>query len=139
MLQAILGFIPQLLTLGGKMIVDKDKQAEYAFNVQKMFQDLALKLLDTKTYPWVDALVKLAFAADQIIKGLFRPLGSAALFAYAVYCDTHGIPLSDTVKTLMYSAFPAWGVSRHVEKSADKKIAQTKAEKPYDPMNMFGD
>ena len=122
MLGLFTSIIPGLFKLGGKMIKDEDKQMEYAFKVQEMVQELALKLLDTKTYPWIDGLVKLAYAGEAIVKGLIRPLGSAGMLIFAMYCELKGIQLSDGVQAVLYSAFPAWGVSRHAEKAKKQKV-----------------
>lgn len=116
MIQALLGLVPGLLKLGDKMIEDKDKKAEYAFNVQRMYFEMAEKLLDTKTFPWVDALVKLAYSSTAIIKGLIRPVGSIAALGFVAYCELNGIELSPMVEAIMASLLPAWGVSRYKEK-----------------------
>ena len=116
MLGLLGSLLPGLFNLGGKMIEDKDKKNEYAFKVLEMTQELSLKMLDVKTYPWIDGLVKLAYASEQIIKGLFRPIAATVMFVFAMYCELNAIELSDTIQTLLYGAFPAWGVSRHVEK-----------------------
>lgn len=113
--------LPGLFSLGGKLIEDKDKRAEYAFNVQRMAQEMGMKLLETQTYPWIDGLVKLAYAGEAIVKGLFRPLGAAAMGAFAIYAEINGIELSTGVEAILYGAFPAWGASRHVEKKSKKE------------------
>jgi len=111
---------PGLFKLGDKLIVDQDKKAEYAFRIQEMANDFAKTMLAVKSYPWVDALVKLAYASEAIIKGLFRPIVATCMFAFAVYAETHAIELSATAETLLYGAFPAWGASRHVDKQRKK-------------------
>lgn len=126
MFQAIVGLIPGLFKLGSELIEDPDKKTEFAFKTQELYNNLAMKLLDTKTYPWVDALVKLAYASESIVKGLIRPIGSFALAGFAGYCELNSIPLSDTAQALLYGAPVGWGVSRHVEKSK-------KAEAKDDP------
>jgi len=113
--------LPSLFKLGGKMIKDQDKQMEYAFKALEMSNNLALKLMDTKTYPWIDGLVKLAYASESIIKGLFRPLGSAAMLGFAIYAEINNIDLSAGVEAILYGAFPAWGASRHVAKKDEAK------------------
>lgn len=121
MLQILTSLLPGLFKIGSELIEDPDKKIEYAFKTQQMYNDLALKLLDTKTYPLIDALVKLAYASEAIVKGLFRPIGSFALAGFAAYCDIKGIQLSDTVSALLYGSPVAWGASRHVEKKNNKK------------------
>lgn len=105
-----------LLAFGGKFIEDKDKKTEFAFKVMET-------MLAAKTYPWVDALVKLSFASEQIVKGLFRPIGAMAMTAFAMYCSHQGIELDTAAQTMLYGAFPAWGASRYSEKKSgtDKK------------------
>ena len=94
-------------------------KVEFAFKVQEMAFKQMETLIAAKTYPWVDGLVKLAYASEQIIKGLFRPIASSCMFIFAMYCEMNAIELSETVQALLYGAFPAWGVSRHVEKRKD--------------------
>lgn len=116
MLSLFTSLIPSLFKLGDKMILDQDKKAEFAFKVQEMTFKQMEQLTNTKTYPWVDALVKLAYASEQIIKGLFRPIASAGMLVFAMYCEINEIALSDGVQAILYGAFPAWGVSRHIDK-----------------------
>jgi len=93
-----------------KFIEDKDKKAEIA-------ESMMVKMLDTQTYRWVDALVKLSYAGEQIIKGLVRPLGSFAMACFGAYCAyKKGIQLDPTVQTLLFGSPVAWGVSRFAEK-----------------------
>jgi len=108
--------IAGLFNIGGKFIEDKDKKNEFAFKILEMADKLSHKMLETKTYPWVDALVKLAYAADAIMMKLLRPVGSAVLTGIVIYCDMNGIELSATVQALGAAAFPAWMASRHVNK-----------------------
>ena len=104
------------------MIKDQDKQMEYAFRVQEMAQTLALKLMETKTYPWIDGLVKLAYASEAIVKGLFRPAASAALFLFGlmnpdVLTQLHELGgMGDTAIAGIFGSFPGWIYSRHQEK-----------------------
>lgn len=121
MIGLLTSLAPGLFKLGGKLIEDKDKKAEYAFKVQEMMQTLAFKLLETKSYPWIDGLVKLAYASEAIVKGLFRPVVSALALAFVAYCDYKGIPLSQLVEGIMASLFPAWGASRLKEKMVAQK------------------
>lgn len=122
MFSAILSVIPGLFNLGGKMIEDVDKRNEYAFKVLEMTQTMSMKMLDVKTYPWIDGLVKLSYAGDQIVKGLLRPIGSGILTGVVIYCAMNNIVLPDVINTIGAAAFPGWMASRHMEKS--KKAAQ---------------
>ena len=117
----LLNFLPGMLKLGGKLIVDKDKQAEYAFKVLEMSDRFAQKMLETKTYPWIDGLVKLAYAGESIVKGLIRPLGALGMGCFAIYAEVNAIELSEAVQALLYGAAPAWGYSRHQEKKRPRK------------------
>lgn len=113
--------LPSLFKLGDKMIVDEDKKAEFAFKVQEMAFKQMEVLINAKTYPWIDGLVKMAYASEQIVKGLFRPIASGLMLAFAMYCEVSAIELSDGVQAILYGAFPAWGVSRHVDKQKKKE------------------
>ena len=121
MISLFTSLIPSLFKLGDKLIVDEDKKAEFAFKVQEMAFKQMEQLTNTKTYPWADALVKLAYASEQIIKGLFRPIASACMLVFAMYCEINLIELSDGVQAILYGAFPAWGISRHSEKKNKEK------------------
>ena len=103
------------------MIADEDKKSEFAFKVQEMAFKQMETLINAKTYPWVDALVKLAYASEQIIKGLFRPIGAAVMTGFVIYAEVTGIQLSGTVETLLVAAFPGWMASRHSSKKTEAK------------------
>ena len=105
--------IAGLFNLGGKLIEDKDKKTEYAFKVMEL-------MLNVKTYPIIDALVKLSYASEQIMKGLFRPVGAAAMTGFAMWASYKGVTLDTAAQTVLYGAFPAWGASRHAEKAKAK-------------------
>ena len=105
--------LPAVIKLGDKFIEDKDKRNEFAFKMMDA-------MLNTQTYKWVDALVKLSYAGEQIVKGLIRPLGAIAMAGFAAYCDANGIELSETVQVMLYGAPIGWGTSRHLEKSKKK-------------------
>lgn len=117
----LLGVLNLAGKLGSKLIEDKDKRTEFAFKTLDIQQAFMEKMLETKTYPWIDALVKLSYAGEQIIKGLLRPLGAFAMTGFAVYAEINGIELSDTIQTLLFGAPVAWGASRHVEKKRKDK------------------
>ena len=116
MIGLLTSLVPGLFKIGDKLIEDKDKKAEYTFKVQEMFFKQMEVLIAAKTYPWVDALVKLAYASEQIVKGLFRPIGAAIMTGFVIYAEIKGIELSGAVETILISAFPAWGASRHQTK-----------------------
>jgi len=121
MMALFASILPSLFKIGDKMIVDETKKSEFAFKVQEMAFKQMEQLINAKTYPWVDALVKLAYASEQIIKGLFRPIASAGMLVFAMYCELNAIDLSDGVQAILYGAFPAWGVSRHQSKKKEKE------------------
>lgn len=119
---ALLGTVlPGLFKIGDKLIEDKDKKAEFAFKVQEMAFKQMEVLIGAKTYPWVDALVKMAYASEQIVKGLFRPIIAAVAFGFGLYFELNNIEVSGTVEAILFGSFPAWGVSRHVDKNKPKK------------------
>jgi len=118
---ALLGAVlPGLFKIGDKLIEDKDQKAEFAFKVQEMAFKQMEVLISAKTYPWVDALVKLSYAAEQIIKGLFRPIVATVGFGFGLYFELNDIAVSATVETILFGTFPAWGASRHVSKNKPK-------------------
>ena len=121
MISLFTSLIPSLFKIGDKMIVDKDKKMEFAFKVQEMTFKFMEVMLNVKTIAWVDALVKLSYAMENIIKGLFRPIGAALMTGFAIYAEVKGIELSATVEAILVGAFPAWGVDRHLDKKKPKK------------------
>jgi hypothetical protein len=130
MLGLLASMLPGLFKIGDKLIEDKDKKMEYAFKVQEMYFKQMEILINMKTYPWLDGLIKLAYASETIIKGLFRPVASAALFAYGLFNpdvlqnlhDNYGA-MGDAIIATIFGALPSWGVSRHVEKKRKDVIA----------------
>ena len=120
MLSLFTALIPGLFKIGDKMIEDKDQKAEYAFKVQEMAFKQMETLLSVTTYPWVDALVKLSYASEQVIKGLFRPIITAVAFGFGVYFELNNIEVSALVESILFGSFPAWGVSRHIDKKKPK-------------------
>ena len=116
MFSFFLKFIPGLFSIGGKLIEDKDKRNEFAFKALELTYTIMLKMLETKTYPWVDGLVKLAYASEHIIKGLFRPIGAALMFAFGIYAELNTLELSEPIQYMLFGALPAWGVDRGLNK-----------------------
>lgn len=109
-----------ILSLGMKYIESKDKKEQLAL-------DTVQAMLNSKTYKAVDAVVKLAYASEQITKGLVRPLFSCGLFVY-------GLMNPDVMKQLIelgtvgelavggvFGSAPAWGYSRYKEKQSANK------------------
>lgn len=117
MIDIFTGIIKMIGGLGGELIEDKDKKTEFAFKMAALAEKRMEVLMNQKTYPWVDGLVKLAYASEQIVKGLFRPVASSLMLAVAVYFEINDIKVSGTVETILYGALPAWGVSRHMDKN----------------------
>lgn len=102
-----------ILSIGKELIEDKDKKNEFADKAME-------RLLATETHPFVDAVVKLSYAADQITKGLLRPLGAAVMTAFGIYAHLNGIEIDGALHAMFDGAFPAWGASRHAEKARKK-------------------
>lgn len=121
MINLVLGALGVFGKLGGKLIEDKDKKTEFAFKTLEIGQKFMEVMLNTKTYPQVDALVKLSYAGEQIVKGLLRPIGSFLMAGFAVYAELNGIELSEPIQILLFGAPVGWGVSRHQEKKAKAK------------------
>ena len=125
MIGLLTSFLPSLFKVGGKMIEDKDKKNEYAFKVLEMSNQVILALINTPTIAWVDALVKLAYAGDAIIKSLFTPILTAVGFGFGIYFELNNIEVSATTEVILFGSFPAWRMARQKEKNA--KIERQKA------------
>lgn len=111
--------ISGIIGIGKELIVDKDKQVEFAFKAQEQLVQFQLALLQTKTTPKVDAFVKVVYS----LKGFIRPIGGALMTGFGMYCHLKQIPIDTTLHAVLDGALPAWGVSRHVEKNSPKKKA----------------
>ena len=109
--------IKSITGLISEAIVDDDKQAEIALELERLQVDVRKTLLSTKTTVRVDAFVKVLIAFRDIVIPLLRPIGAGAMTVFAAYCTYKEIPLAGATETMLYSAFPAWGASRHVHKS----------------------
>ena len=109
------GLVEGVLNVGMKYIESKDKKEELTLKTVE-------SMLNSKTYRFVDAIVKLAYASEQITKGLLRPLFSIGMFIF-------GLLNIDIMKQLIelgvvgeaavaaiFGSAPAWGYSRHKEK-----------------------
>lgn len=105
-------------------VEDKDKANQLKFETAKLLHDFDITLLTTKTIPWMDAFVKFLFACKQFL----RPIGSLALAAFAAYCATHNIELSDWVQVLLFGAPVGWGYSRHKNKQTAIKAKSNKSD-----------
>lgn len=114
-----------ILKIGSKFVEDKDAKAKFAHDAMAM-------MLKSQTYKWVDALVKLSYAAEQITKGLLRPLGSFALAGFAMYCELNDVDLSETMQAMLYGSPVAWGASRHSEKKNKAKVKRKQTTDEYD-------
>lgn len=112
MIKDIVSIIDSIIGIGKEVIVDKDKQIEFEYKARELWYAQSTELLKTQTIPWVDATVKILFALNS----LWRPIVSAAMTAFAAYCAVMGIELSETMTSIFASAFPAWGLSRHLNK-----------------------
>lgn len=103
-----------LIGLGGELIEDKDKRNEYNMKIMESRNKLDMAILQMKTHPKVDAFVKVLFALNS----LWRPALGASMTIFGIYAHLkEGIDLSVASQAIFDGAFPAWGLSRHVEKN----------------------
>lgn len=103
-----------------EFIEDPDKKAEITVRTVEA-------MLNNKTIKLVDALVKLAYASEMLMKGLVRPGISAFAFLYGLFNPEilqtlHELgTVGDAGIAAMFGSFPMWGYSRHKEKQAKAK------------------
>ncbi len=102
-----------LFKLGGEFIEDKDKRNEFNMMIARSQNDFNTAIINMKTTPKVDALVKLLYA----LNALWRPIGSAAMFVFGVYAVVTGIEISTELSAILFGAFPAWGAFRQLDKA----------------------
>ena len=111
------GLFDGAFNLVDQLVVDKDKAADLKFKLQELKNNLKLELLKTKTVPWVDAVVKIMTATTVF----WRPMVTAAMTIFGAYAHYKGVELDlGSSQYIFDGAFPAWGVSRHVEKTKNK-------------------
>lgn len=110
-----------------EFIIDDDLRAKLDVEIKNIQLEHDRALLDTITTPRVDAFIKLLIAFKDIIIPMFRPIGSACMTGFFVYCTYYHIPLDNGLELILGGAFPAWMTSRHVHKSKSIETNQ------YDP------
>lgn len=108
------GIFDGLFDIGKELITDKDKLIEFNFKTAELKSKMIMALLQTKTHPTVDAIVKIILTLNTF----WRPLVGACMTAFGAYCHWKGVDLgSPLTHGIFDGAFPAWGASRHVEKN----------------------
>ena len=117
----ISAILSPVTSIANKLVMDKDKYAELQFKKEELRSKKDLKLLAITTTPRIDALVKLLYAIDTVVLKLFRPVGSACMTAFGIYCHLNDIDLDPIIHGGFDGAFLAWGASRHVNKQAETK------------------
>jgi len=125
-----------------------EKAAESAFSIidqlvddgdlaVKLKHEFQIKLLTTKTEGFVDGLVKILMAFRDIVLPLLRPLGAFYLSYMGVDMATAELAAGGDMSALstgLSTAFPAWGASRHANKSNEEKTKRrSMAISPDDP------
>jgi hypothetical protein len=112
-----------LIGIGKELIVDKDKQIEYAFKLAELQSNMTEKMLTMQTTPWVDGAVKVIYAIKELVIPLLRPVFGIGA---AIYGASHpnemlwlhkelGV-VGDGIVTTMFGSMPAWMYSRHKQK-----------------------
>lgn len=114
MIQYIAPLAMQLIRIADKAIEDKTERLRFQQQVVEQTFQFYRALLEARTTPWVDGLVKLVLA----LKGLFRPVFGAAALAYVAWLNSKGISLPPWVEVALSALLPGWFVSRGVEKAA---------------------
>lgn len=98
-----------------EVVPDKDKQLELTTKMLEHQLEFQKVMLAQSTVPWVDALVKLAYAGEQIVKGLVRPVASVAMGAFAAWAAYKQVPMPQELLLMFGGAPLAWGLSRHLK------------------------
>jgi len=115
------GIFDGLFDIGKELIEDKDKRNEFNMKIAEAKTNLKLAelkaetahetaLLSQTTNPKVDAFVKLLLA----LVPLMRPIGTALMTGAGIYMSIKGIQVDPRISVGLVSAFPAWGLSRHI-------------------------
>lgn len=118
-----------LLGIVDQFVEDKDLKAKLAIRQIELVNELILKLLETKTIPWIDGTVKLMVASVQ----LARPIGTGLMTAFGIYLHVKGTPIDDQlIQYGMDAAFPTWAGAREIDKSRKNKLANRQLDKEPD-------
>lgn len=117
----VIGLADKLLDLGSEFIEDPDKKIQYQKEILELTSAFSTKVLETTTVPWVDATVKLMYAARDVLIPMLRPLGSAAITAFGMYAHAKGIEIDPVIHGTLDVAFPGWMASRHAGKTTEAK------------------
>ena len=106
-----------IIELGKRFFTNKDHKEAFENEIEKAQLQLDQLLLTTTTTPKVDAFIKILYALERFTKSLWRPFGGACMTAFGIYAHYKGLPIDQATHLLLDGAFPAWGASRHMEKS----------------------
>jgi hypothetical protein len=117
---SITAAITAVTGLVSEFIEDPDKAKEIDLELQRLQLEIDKELLRTGTNTWVDPFVKFLIAFRDLIIPLIRPLGSAAMTGFALYCAMNDIQLSGATEAILVAAFPGWMTSRHIHKKQEK-------------------
>lgn len=118
--------IEGITSLISEAITDGDLRAKLQVELEKIRSGITLELLKSKTTPRTDAFVKILIAFRDIVIPLFRPIGSACMFAFGAYCLENNITISEPLQIMLFGAPVGWGYSRHKEKG--EKIKRKKPD-----------
>ena len=123
-----------------------EKVAESAFSIidqvvddgdlaVKLKHEFQIKLLTTKTEGFVDGSVKILMAFRDIVLPMLRPVGAFYLSYMGVDMAQAELAVGGDISALsggLATAFPAWGASRHANKSNEQKTKRVIARKELD-------
>lgn len=113
--------VGKITDLISEFIEDPDKRNAISLEMAKLEHAIDVALLNTKTSPFVDGLVKILIATRDIIIPMLRPLGSFAMAGFGAYCAAEGIELPEYIQAALFGAPVAWGASRHAGKREAEK------------------
>ena len=117
---AVMKLFGKVTGLASEYIEDKDKRNAFLFELQKLQGESDQIIVQQVTVPWVDAFVKIMYALVSIVNKTWRPVGGACMTGFVMYCALYNVALDPNIQLLFSSAFPSWGLSRHLKQMKSK-------------------
>jgi len=109
-------------------VEDKDLTVETAARIKISLAETQSNYLSAvMTTEHVPKTVKVLYAIGDLSVKFIRPLGSVFCIGYLIWSNSNGIATPEWLQVVLATYFPAWSVSRHMEKARTDKIKLEKA------------
>lgn len=115
-----------IISVIDQLVEDKDLASQLKLKALEQTVEYNTAILTSESVP---IGVKYLLAFRDIVIPLLRPVGSAALSAFAAYAAVKGITLDPVVQAAFAGAFPGWMASRHVRLKQQEITKQEEAKR----------